>query len=60
VDYAQLVKQYGNESGSPEMRYSPAKCLGAIKRQIDGNPDMDHVSTSYAERQNLNIEVLSI
>jgi hypothetical protein len=31
--------------------------LGAKKRQIDGNPDMDHVSTSYAERQNLNIRM---
>jgi len=57
VDYAMLVKQYGNESGTPETRYSPAKCLGAKKRQIDGNPDMDHVSTSYAERQNLNIRI---
>ena len=26
-------------------------------RQIDGNPDMDYVSTSYAERQNLNIRM---
>jgi IS1 family transposase len=57
VDFAQLIKQYGNESGTPETRYSPAKCLGAKKRQIDGNPDMDHVSTSYAERQNLNIRM---
>jgi len=36
-----LIKQYGNETGSPESRYSPGKCLGAKKRQIDGNPDMD-------------------
>lgn len=57
VDYAQLVKQYGNETGSPELRYSPGKCLGAIKRQIDGEPDMAHVSTSYVERQNLNIRM---
>ena len=57
VDYAMLVKQYGNEQGSPDTRYSPAKCLGAKKRQVDGNPDMDHVSTSYIERQNLNIRM---
>jgi IS1 family transposase len=56
VDYAMLVKQYG-ETASPERAYSPAKCLGAKKRQIDGNPDMDLVSTSYAERQNLNIRM---
>ncbi len=56
VDYAMLVKQYGQDA-SPERAYSPAKCLGAKKRQIDGNPDMDLVSTSYAERQNLNIRM---
>jgi hypothetical protein len=56
VDYAMLVKQYGQEA-PPERSYSPAKCLGAKKRQIDGNPDMELVSTSYAERQNLNIRM---
>ena len=56
VDYAMLVKQYG-ENESPEKSYSPAKCLGAKKKQIDGNPDMSLVSTSYAERQNLNIRM---
>jgi IS1 family transposase len=56
VDFAQLVKRYGNET-EPETRYSPGKCLGADKRQVDGNPDMEFVSTSYAERQNLNIRM---
>lgn len=56
VDYAQLVKQYGQDE-SPERSYSPAKCLGAKKDQVEGNPDMDLVSTSYAERQNLNIRM---
>lgn len=56
VDYAQLVKQYG-QSEAAERAYSPAKCLGTKKRHIDGNPDMDLVSTSYAERQNLNIRM---
>ena len=56
VDYAQLIKQYG-QTDSPERAYSPAKCLGTKKRQIDGNPDMSLVSTSYAERQNLNIRM---
>ena len=56
VDYAMLIKQYG-ESDAAERTYSPAKCLGAKKRQIDGNPDMALVSTSYAERQNLNIRM---
>ncbi len=56
VDYAMLIKKYG-ESEAAERAYSPAKCLGTKKRQIDGNPDMDLVSTSYAERQNLNIRM---
>lgn len=56
VDFAQLVKLFG-QSDSPERAYSPAKCLGSRKEQIEGNPDLDHVSTSYAERQNLNIRM---
>jgi hypothetical protein len=31
--------------------------LGTKKRQIDGEPDMELVSTAYAERQNLNIRM---
>jgi len=54
-DYAMLIKQYGN--AEDEHRYSPGKCLGTEKRKIDGNPDENFVSTSYAERQNLNIRM---
>src|SRR5580698_1769825 len=53
VDYAQLVKLYGASSESAKGRYSPAECIGARKERIEGNPDMKHVSTSFAERQNL-------
>jgi 3-methyladenine DNA glycosylase/8-oxoguanine DNA glycosylase len=56
VDYAQLVKLYG-ESPEAEKRYSPAVCIGAHKTRIEGNPDPKHVSTSYAERQNLNVRM---
>jgi IS1 family transposase len=52
VDYAMLVKIYG-ASGENETRYSPAKCLGAIPQEVCGDPDPKHISTSYAERQNL-------
>lgn len=52
-----LVKIYGNSGQKPETRYSPAKCLGTRKRKVHGNPDPAHVSTSYAERQNLNIRM---
>jgi IS1 family transposase len=58
VDYAMLVKLYG---ASPEgqRRYSPPVCTGAIKRRIQGNPDMAHASTSFAERNNLNVRMHS-
>jgi hypothetical protein len=56
ADYAMLVKIYGVDRGS-ERRYSPAKCLGARRGAITGNPDPKHISTSYAERQNLTMRM---
>src|SRR3569623_162820 len=59
IDYAMLVKQYGNEGAPVEAscRYSPAECTGAEKRRINGDPDMKHVSTSYVERANLTMRM---
>ena len=58
IDFAQLIKLYGNgETGTPERTYSPAQCNGCKKTVVMGNPDMAQVSTSYAERQNLNIRM---
>ncbi|HEY5046854.1 MAG TPA: hypothetical protein VII49_02400, partial [Rhizomicrobium sp.] len=56
VDYAVLVKVYG---AAPEgqRRYSPAVCTGAFGHRIEGRPDARHVSTSFVERQNLNIRM---
>ncbi len=56
IDYAQLVKLYGQELES-ERRYSPAKCIGAEKHIIQGNPDTSKISTSYVERQNLTMRM---
>ena len=56
IDYAQLVKMYGNAPG-PEGRYSPAQCTGIIKTAVTGNPDETHVSTSYVERANLTMRM---
>jgi IS1 family transposase len=55
IDYAMLVKIYGSEQ--QEIRYSPAECLGGKKEVIVGNPDMNFVSTSYIERQNLTMRM---
>src|ERR1700759_2887136 len=53
IDYAQLIKIYGNAPESMKGRYSPADCTGIRKTTIEGKPNPDHVSTSYVERQNL-------
>lgn len=57
VDYAMLVKMYGAAPESAKGRYSPAECTGARKTRIEGDPDPKHVSTSYAERQNLTMRM---
>ncbi|MBY5359254.1 DDE-type integrase/transposase/recombinase [Rhizobium leguminosarum] len=57
VDYAQLIKIYGSAPESAKGRYSPAECTGARKERVEGNPDFEHVSTSYVERENLTMRM---
>jgi IS1 family transposase len=56
VDYAMLIKLYGLEPET-EKRYGPASCIAAEKQVIQGNPDPDKISTSFAERQNLTMRM---
>jgi hypothetical protein len=51
VDFAQLHKVY-RALMENETRYSPAKCIGCTTKDVSGNPDPKHVSTSFVERQN--------
>jgi IS1 family transposase len=57
IDYAQLVKVYGTDPVEGQTRYSPAQCLGTKRIEVIGEPDQDHISTSYVERQNLNMRM---
>lgn len=58
VDYAQLVKIYGlPKEPTREVRYSPSKCIGAETHVVSGEPDWQHVSTSFVERQNLTMRM---
>ena len=57
IDYAMLQKIYGRDESEPETRYSPAKVNGTKTEVKIGNPDPAHVSTSYAERQNLTMRM---
>ncbi len=57
IDYAMLVKIYGNAPEGPEVRYSPAQCMGARKAVQSGKPEFKHISTSYVERQNLTMRM---
>jgi IS1 family transposase len=56
IDYAQLVKVYGNDPEG-QKRYGPAQCLGTKRVEVIGSPDPLHISTSYVERQNLNMRM---
>lgn len=58
IDYAMLVKMYSSQPGrQSDVRYSPATCIGADQRPINGTPESRHISTSFAERQNLTMRM---
>ena len=55
VDYAMLIKLYGNDSF--DTKYSPGECIGTQSAVLMGSPDPRHISTSFVERQNLTMRM---
>jgi len=56
VEYGQVIKSFEGEPIGPG-RYSPPKVTGVVKTPIFGAPVEEYVSTSYAERNNLNVRM---
>jgi IS1 family transposase len=57
IDYGVLVKSYAATDATGQRRYSPPACVGAERIARIGNPDMEKISTSYVERQNLTMRM---
>lgn len=58
IDYASIIKLYGNSTLlDTTRRYAPNECTGIRKEVVSGNPDYNHISTSYVERQNLTMRM---
>jgi IS1 family transposase len=56
IDYARLIKVYGSDPQA-DRRYAPAVCVETKVQLVSGNPDIAHISTSYIERQNLQMRM---
>ena len=52
VDYAQVVKEFGNEGGEEGRRYAPPRLIGQEKIVVSGTPDEERICTSHVERSN--------
>ncbi len=56
IDYASLIKKYAAVHPGPG-RYSPPKVSGVVPSIHTGKPDINKISTSFIERQNLTMRM---
>lgn len=54
---ASCLRYFIGDAGGQDGRYSPAECIGCKKVEVTGDPDPKHISTSFVERQNLNMRM---
>lgn len=52
-----IVKLCSSDRGKFEIRYSPAECMCCRETKLIGKTDSKHISTSFAERQNLTMRM---
>lgn len=52
IDYGQLIKVYGKNGTDKREGYSPSQFVEVRPSVVTGNPDRNHISTSYVESQN--------
>ena len=57
VDFAQLIKLFGDIGQHGSERYSPSPIMEVISKIRDGRPDLAHICTSHVERQNLTMRM---
>ena len=57
VDYGQIVKTYSTSNLYPEGKYSPPEVVKVSKAVVFGSPDVNRISTSHVERQNLTMRM---
>ena len=58
MDYAQVVKVYSDPQKEDRRRYGPSHFVSEQIHKLIGDPDEEYISTSFAERNNLNVRMM--
>jgi IS1 family transposase len=52
VDYGSIIKTFGHTELAEQRRYSPPEVVKVEKNVVQGNPNIELISTSHIEKQN--------